>query len=69
MSRRNLRGEAGSAWAVEVSTIPMQVDLRVHDDVALGEIELYSEVLATIAESDGPLSDSELDKALGLRRR
>jgi hypothetical protein len=54
---------------VEVSTIPMQVDLRVHDAVALREIELYSEVLATVAASDGPLSKSELDEALGIRRR
>ena len=54
---------------MEVSTIPMQVDLRVHDDVALNEIELYAEVLATVAESDGPLSKSELDEALGNRRR
>ena len=46
MSRRNLKGGAGSARSKEVSTIPMQVDLRVHDDVALDEIELYAEVLA-----------------------
>ena len=65
MSRRNLKGGAGSARSKEVSTIPMQVDLRVHDDVALGEIELYAEVLATVAASDGPLSKSELDEALG----
>ena len=66
MSRRNLRGRAGSARAEEVSTIPMQVDLRVHDDVALGEIELYAEVLATVAATDGPLSQSQLDEALGI---
>jgi hypothetical protein len=69
VSRRNLRGRAGSARAEEVSTIPMQVDLRVHDDVALGEIELYAEVLATVAASDGPLSKSELDEALGISHR
>jgi hypothetical protein len=46
----------------------MQVDLRVHDDVALGEIELYAEVLTAVAASDGPLSQSELDVALGLSR-
>ncbi len=69
MSRRNLKGGAGSARSKEVSTIPMQVDLRVHDDVALGEIELYAEVLATVAASDGPLSKSELDEALGIRHR
>ncbi len=65
--RRNLKGGAGSARSKEVSTIPMQVDLRVHDDVALGEIELYAEVLATVAASDGPLSKSELDQALGIK--
>jgi len=51
---------------MEVSTIPMQVDLRVHDDVALDEIELYAEVLTAVAASDGPLSKSELDRALGI---
>jgi hypothetical protein len=68
VSRRNLKGGAGSARrSKEVNTIPMQVDLRVHDDVALGEIELYAEVLATVAASDGPLTKSELDEALGIR--
>ena len=67
MSRRSLKGGAGSARSTEVSTIPMQVDLRVHDDVALGEMELFGEVLATVAASDGPLTKSELDEALGLR--
>jgi hypothetical protein len=52
---------------MEVSTIPMQVDLRVHDDVALGEMELFGEVLATVAASDHPLTKSEIDEALGLR--
>jgi hypothetical protein len=47
----------------------MQVDLRVHDDVALGEIELYGEVLTAVAASDGPLSERELDVALGLGSR
>jgi hypothetical protein len=74
VSRRNLKGVAGSARPIcggaaqEVGKIPMQVDLRVHDDVALGEIELYAEVLTAVAASDGPLSRSELDVALGLRR-
>ena len=47
----------------------MQVDLRVHDDVALGEIELYAEVLTAVAASDGPLSMRELDEALGINQR
>jgi hypothetical protein len=49
----------------------MQVDLRVHDEVALGEIELYTDVLAAVAAaseaSDGPLPQSDVDAALGLR--
>jgi hypothetical protein len=73
MSRRNLRSGASarsgySGGAREVGTIPMQVDLRVHDDVALGEIELYADVLTAVAASDGPLSQGELDVALGLGR-
>lgn len=66
VSRRNLKGRAKSARSVEVSTIPMQVDLRVHDDVALREMELFGEILATVAASDRPLSKSEIDQALGL---
>ena len=46
----------------------MQLDLRVHDDVALGEIELYAEVLEAVAHSDGPLSSRQIDEALGIRR-
>ena len=43
-----------------------QVDLRVHDRVALDEIELYSEVLSAVAASDRPLTAEELDRALGV---
>ena len=66
MLRRSLKGGADSARSMEVSTVPMPVDLRVHDDVALGEIELYAEVLATVAASDGPLTKNQLDEAIGL---
>src|SRR5262245_52367902 len=41
VSRRNLGATGASARTAEVSTITRQVDLRVHDDVALDEIELY----------------------------
>jgi hypothetical protein len=34
------------------SVIPMQVELRVHDDVALDEIELYTDLLAAVAADD-----------------
>ena len=73
MSRRSLKGGAGSARSTageadrEGAEILMQVDLRVHDNVALDEIELYGDVLAAVAQSDGPLPQNELDAALGLR--
>jgi hypothetical protein len=50
-----------------VSTVPEYVDLRVHDLVALDEIELYAEVLGAVAASDGPLTRDELDEVLGVR--
>jgi hypothetical protein len=67
VSRRSLEGRHSSRWSAEVSTIPGQIDLRVHDDVALDEIELYAEVLSAVAASDGPLSPSEIDAVLGVR--
>jgi hypothetical protein len=67
VSRRNLEDRGASARSTEVSRIPRQVDLRLHDDVALDEIELYAEVLSAVAVSDGPLSSSELDAVLGVR--
>ena len=45
-----------------------QVDLRVHDRVALDEIELYTEVLSAVAASDRPLTAEELDQVLGVDR-
>jgi hypothetical protein len=53
--------------STEVSTVPEYVDLRVHDRVALDEIELYAEVLGAVAASDGPLTRQELDEVLGIR--
>jgi hypothetical protein len=50
----------------EVSTIPRQLDLRVHDRDALDEIELYAEVLSAVAAADRPLTAAELDEALGI---
>ena len=46
--------------------MPDYVDLRVHDRVALDEIELYAEVLGAVAASDGPLTRDELDEVLGI---
>ncbi len=50
----------------EVDAVRGYVDLRVHDTVALDEIELYAEVLSAVAASDRPLTDDELDEVLGL---
>ena len=67
MSARNVgRKETEPQPAPEVSTIPQQLDLRVHDRVALDEIELYAEVLSAVAATDRPLTAAELDEALGI---
>ncbi|GAB3711852.1 hypothetical protein [Nocardiopsis oceani] len=39
---------------------------RLHDHVALDEIELYAEVLIAVADTDRPLSATEIDRVLGL---
>ncbi|MEU6036176.1 MULTISPECIES: hypothetical protein [Actinomadura] len=43
------------------------VDLRVHDRVALDEIELYAEMLSAVAAAEGPLTLAEIDVVLGVR--
>lgn len=45
-----------------------QVDHRLHDIVALDEIDLYGDVLSAVAASDRPLTAAELDHVLGLRK-
>jgi hypothetical protein len=52
---------------MEVGTMGDYVDLRVHDLVALDEIELYAEVLSAVAATDRPLTVDELDNVLGVR--
>jgi hypothetical protein len=52
---------------MEVGAVREGLDLRVHDSVALDEIELYAEVLSAVAASDGPLTSDELDEVLGVR--
>ena len=70
MSARNLSPRTTeSRSAPEGSTIPRQLDLRVHDLVALDEIELYAEVLTAVAAADRPLTAAELDEALGIHDR
>jgi hypothetical protein len=43
-------------------------DARVHDRVALDEIELYGELIIAASASDGPLSHAQIDAVLGIRR-
>jgi len=45
-----------------------ELDDRLHDAVALDEIDLYADVLSAVATADGPLTDAELDAVLGLGR-
>ncbi len=52
--------------AMEVGAVRERLDLRVHDRVALDEIELYAEVLSAVAAADRPLTATELDAVLGL---
>ena len=52
--------------ALEVDVLHDGVDLRVHDRVALDEIELYAEVLCAVAASDRQLTSEEIDEVLGL---
>ena len=52
--------------AMEVSALRENLDLRVHDRVALDEIELYAEVLSAVAASDRRLTAEELDQVLGV---
>ncbi len=43
-------------------------DQRVHDRVALDEIDLYGEVIIAATSSDGPLSMDQIDAILGVDR-
>ena len=43
-----------------------ELDRRLHDDVALGEIELYAEILSAVAVAERPLTDAEIDIVLGV---
>lgn len=52
---------------MEVGAVRDHLDLRVHDRVALDEIELYAEVLSAVAAVDHPLTPDELDQVLGVK--
>lgn len=44
------------------------LDDRLHDAVALDEIELFSDVLSAVAAADRRLTDDEIDVVLGVRQ-
>lgn len=63
-------GRVASTWVwgrTEVDAVRQNLDLRVHDRVALDEIELYAEILSAVAAAEGPLTIAEIDMVLGVR--
>lgn len=44
------------------------LDDRLHDAVALDEIDLFSDVLSAVAATDRRLTDDEIDAVLGVRQ-
>ena len=45
-----------------------KADSRLEDPLVLDEIELYGELVIAASSSDEPLSQDQIDQALGLRR-
>ncbi|WP_046470466.1 hypothetical protein [Allosalinactinospora lopnorensis] len=43
------------------------IDPRLHDHVALAEIELYTELLTAVATAECSLTLDEIDRVLGVR--
>ena len=60
-SSRHSRRANGDA---RIKALPFEIDLRVHDDVALEEIELYTDVLGALAE-DEPVARRRIEELLG----
>ncbi len=44
------------------------LDERIHDAVALDEIDLYADMLSAVAVADRRLTAAEIDAVLGLHR-
>src|SRR5262249_25103529 len=64
---RGGRGAFPQVWGrTGVDAGPQNLDMRVHDRVALDEIELYSEMLSAVATADRPLTTDEIDMVLGI---
>lgn len=67
-SRGRERSLERGVWGTnrEVGAVRNDLDLRVHDRVALDEIELYAEMLSAVAAATEPLTNAEIDMVLGL---
>lgn len=46
-----------------------QFDISLEDDELLGEVELTANLIVAAGESDGPLSEEEIDRILGVTPR
>lgn len=64
---RSLPGTLRNAVPWRWPRLGSHIDTRLHNQMALCEIELYSEVLSAVASVDRMLSFAEIDRALGLR--
>lgn len=58
--------DARSVYAEEVVWVTPFSDVRVHDLVVFDEIELYGELIIAASQSDGPLTQAEIDAVLGI---
>jgi hypothetical protein len=65
-SARTLAGNLAACFSNGGEAMRDDLDYRLHDAVALDEIDLYSDVLSAVAAADKPLTDDELDAVLGL---
>ncbi|HLK95526.1 MAG TPA: hypothetical protein VK365_07305 [Nocardioidaceae bacterium] len=45
-----------------------RIDVRIHDEDALAEIELTSDLMIAASEQDTALTQEQVDAILGLRR-
>lgn len=48
------------------SSDPLEPEAAMHDTEAMAEIELYGELVIAASASDSPLTQAQIDAALGL---
>ncbi len=62
---RNVRVRA--CWCLEVTSAVNETEARLHDPLALDEIEMYGELVIAASASNDALSWEEIDRVLGLK--